>query len=145
MPPLFLQLCDAMDVKMYSMFCYTHEILVSLHSAVVVKHITVHILAMRPQYFYQPMTILKLFEVLRLYVRTVCVFFHVTARLSACSRVSRVSVRLYFVLTHFILETPKGVLAKSADPDQMPHNVASDLGLHYFASCSTIFQQIYLN
>ena len=44
-------------------------------------------------------------------------------------------------LTHFILETPKGVLAKSADPDQMPHNVASDLGLHYFASCSAIFQQ----
>ena len=48
-------------------------------------------------------------------------------------------------LTHFILETPKGVLAKSADPDQMPHNVASDLGLHYFASCSTIFQQKCLN
>ena len=48
-------------------------------------------------------------------------------------------------LTHFILETPKGVLAKSADPDQMPHNVASDLGLHYFASCSTIFQEKYLN
>ena len=48
-------------------------------------------------------------------------------------------------LTHFILETPKGVLAKSADPGQMPHNVASDLGLHYFASCSTIFQQKYLN
>ena len=45
------------------------------------------------------------------------------------------------MLTHFILETPKGVLAKSADPDQMPHNVASDLGLHYFASCSAIFQQ----
>ena len=44
-------------------------------------------------------------------------------------------------LTHFILETPKGVLAKSADSDQMPHNVASDLGLHYFASCSAIFQQ----
>ena len=44
-------------------------------------------------------------------------------------------------LTHFILETPKGVLAKSADPDQMPHNVASDLGLHYFESCSAIFQQ----
>ena len=43
-------------------------------------------------------------------------------------------------LTHFILETPKGVLAKSADPDQMPHSVASDLGLHYFASCSAIFQ-----
>ena len=50
-----------------------------------------------------------------------------------------------WTLTHFILETPKGVLAKSADPDQMPHNVASDLGLHYFASCSTIFQQKYLN
>ena len=48
-------------------------------------------------------------------------------------------------LTNFILETPKGVLAKSEDPDQMPHNVASDLGLHYFASCSTIFQQKYLN
>ena len=51
----------------------------------------------------------------------------------------------FIELTHFILETPKGVLAKSADPDQMPHNVASDLGLHYFASCSTIFQQKYLN
>ena len=46
-------------------------------------------------------------------------------------------------LTHFILDIPKGVLAKSADPDQMPHNVASDLGLHYFASCSAIFQQKY--
>ena len=44
-------------------------------------------------------------------------------------------------LTHFVLETPTGVLAKSADPDQMPHNVASELGLHYFASCSAIFQQ----
>ena len=52
---------------------------------------------------------------------------------------------LAYSLTHFILETPKGVLAKSADPDQMPHNVASDLSLHYFASCSTIFQQKYLN
>ena len=51
----------------------------------------------------------------------------------------------FYGLTHFTLETPKGVLAKSADPDQMPHNVASDLGLHYFASCSTIFQQKYLN
>ena len=48
-------------------------------------------------------------------------------------------------LSHFILETPKGVLAKSADPDQMPHNVASDLGLHYFASFSAIFQQKYIN
>ena len=47
------------------------------------------------------------------------------------------------LLTHLILDTPKGVLAKSADPDQMPHNVASDLGLHYFASCSAIFQQKY--
>ena len=53
--------------------------------------------------------------------------------------------RTWAILTHFILETPKGVLAKRADPDQMPHNVASDLGLHYFASCSTIFQQKYLN
>ena len=49
------------------------------------------------------------------------------------------------LLTHFILETPKGVLAKSGDPDQMPHNVASDLGLHYFASFSAIFQQKYIN
>ena len=53
-----------------------------------------------------------------------------------------VSLPLLHIL---ILETPKGVLAKSADPDHMPHNVASDLGLHYFASCSTIFQQKYLN
>ena len=29
-------------------------------------------------------------------------------------------------LTYFKLETPKGVLAKSADQDQMPHNVPSD-------------------
>ena len=43
--------------------------------------------------------------------------------------------------THFILENLKRVLAKSADPDQMPHNVASDPGLHYFASCSAVFQQ----
>ena len=43
------------------------------------------------------------------------------------------------LLTHFILETHKGVWAKSADPDQMPHNVASDQGLHYFASCSNHF------
>ena len=33
-------------------------------------------------------------------------------------------------LIHFTLETPKGVLAESTEPDQMPHNVASDLGLH---------------
>ena len=44
-------------------------------------------------------------------------------------------------LTCFILEAPTGVLAKSADLDQMPHNVASDSGLHYFARCSAIFQQ----
>ena len=48
-------------------------------------------------------------------------------------------------LTHFILELPKAVLTKSADKDQMPYNVASDPGLHYFANCSAIFQQIYLN
>ena len=35
-----------------------------------------------------------------------------------------------------MLETLKGVLATSADPDQMPHNVASDLGLHYFGGWS---------
>ena len=48
-------------------------------------------------------------------------------------------------LTHFILETLKEVLAKSEDPDQIPHNVASDLGLSYFASSSAIFQQKHRN
>ena len=47
--------------------------------------------------------------------------------------------------THFILETPTGVLAKSADPDQMPHDVASDPGLHYFVKFLAIFQQKNLN
>lgn len=37
------------------------------------------------------------------------------------------------LLTHRILENPKGVLAKRADPDQMSP------GLPYFASCSAIF------
>ena len=46
-------------------------------------------------------------------------------------------------LAYSILDTPKGILAKSADPDQMPHNVASDLGLRHFASCLAIFQQKY--
>ena len=54
---------------------------------------------------------------------------------------NRTIAELNTLLTHFVLETPTGVLAKSADPDQMPHNVASELGLHYFASCSAIFQQ----
>ena len=45
---------------------------------------------------------------------------------------------------YFILASSKGVLAKNADPDQVSHIVASDLGLHYFASCSAIFQQKYL-
>ena len=49
------------------------------------------------------------------------------------------------IFTHFILENPEGVQANSADSDQMPHNVASDQGLHYFATCSVMFQQIYLN
>ena len=35
------------------------------------------------------------------------------------------------ILAHFILETSKGVLENSADPGQMPYNVASDLDLHY--------------
>ena len=33
-------------------------------------------------------------------------------------------------LTHSYLESVKGSKANSADPDQMPHNVASDQGLH---------------
>ena len=49
-----------------------------------------------------------------------------------------------FNLTHFVPETHKGVKAKSADPDQMPH-VLFDPGLHYFASSSAIFQQKYFN
>ena len=70
------------------------------------------------------------------------------AKLYIKYKISHIEVLLpvmFFALTHFILETSKGVLAKSADPGQMPHNVASDLGLHYFASCSTIFEQKYLN
>ena len=47
------------------------------------------------------------------------------------------------ILTHFILEI--GVLAKSADPDQMPHHVASDPGLHFFASCSAFYQTKVIN
>ena len=34
--------------------------------------------------------------------------------------------RRNFFHNPFILETPKEVLAKNEDPDQMPHNVASD-------------------
>ena len=69
--------------------------------------------------------------------RTTCQFKCDTGNLKVTDKYT------YFdsVLTHFIQDTLKGVLAKSADPDQMPHNVASDPGLHYFASCSAIFQQ----
>ena len=42
-------------------------------------------------------------------------------------------------LTHCSLETPKRVLANSADPDQMPQNVASDKGLH----CLQIVQLLF--
>ena len=45
-----------------------------------------------------------------------------------------------FFLTHFILETLKGYW-QNAGPDHAPHNVASDPGLHYFASCLAFFQQ----
>ena len=34
-------------------------------------------------------------------------------------------------ITHFILESAKGVYAKREDPDQMSRNVAPDLGLHF--------------
>ena len=34
------------------------------------------------------------------------------------------------LLTHSYLETSKWILGKRADPDQMPHHVASDQGLH---------------
>ena len=38
---------------------------------------------------------------------------------------------IYFILTQFLTGKPvKGSKANSADPDQMPHNVASDQGLH---------------
>ena len=62
------------------------------------------------------------------------------------NQAERQSLPCLYTLTHFTLETPKGVLAKSADPDQMPHNVASDPGLQYFASCSAIFKKkIFIN
>ena len=35
-------------------------------------------------------------------------------------------------LTHSYLEAHKRVMANNADPDQTPHNVASDQGLHCF-------------
>ena len=44
-----------------------------------------------------------------------------------------------------ILETPKGVFPKGANPDQMPQDTAADTDLHYFANTSAIFQQEYLN
>ena len=34
------------------------------------------------------------------------------------------------ILTHYYRATPKRVIGNSADPDQMPHDVASDHGLH---------------
>ena len=33
-------------------------------------------------------------------------------------------------VTHYSLETPKRVIGKHADPDQMLQNAASDQGLH---------------
>ena len=35
-----------------------------------------------------------------------------------------------YELTHSYRETCKRFIANSADPDQMPHHVASDQGLH---------------
>ena len=32
-------------------------------------------------------------------------------------------------------------IGKNADPDQMPHNMKSDPGLHYFPSCSAICER----
>ena len=41
-------------------------------------------------------------------------------------------------LTHSYLEIRKGLQANSADSDQMPHNVASDQGLHCLLTGSSI-------
>ena len=34
-------------------------------------------------------------------------------------------------VTHYTLETPKGIIGKSANPDQMLQNAVSDEGVHY--------------
>ena len=47
----------------------------------------------------------------------------------------------FSLLNHFILEPQNGVLAESADPYQMPHNVASGSGLLNFASVQPFFSK----
>ena len=45
-------------------------------------------------------------------------------------------------LVHYYLETRKRVIANSADQDQMPHYVASDLGLHCFLTGFSVKSRI---
>ena len=78
-----------------------------------------------------------------------CLMSHRSLAITHCPPVAHGSVPeiygdwIYF--NPFHTGNPKVVFAKSADPDQMPHDVASDQGLHYFASSSAIYQQKYLN
>ena len=78
-----------------------------------------------------------------------CLMSHRSLAITHCPPVAHGSVPeiygdwIYF--NHFILETPKVVFAKSADPDQMPHDVASDPGLQNFASFSAMYKRKYLN
>ena len=48
---------------------------------------------------------------------------------------------LYSILTHCSLETPKKVMANSADQDQTAQNVASDQGLHCLQIVRPFFSQ----
>ena len=45
------------------------------------------------------------------------------------------------LLTHCSLETHKGYLAKSADPDQTPQNAASDQGLDCLQTVQPFFSR----
>ena len=40
------------------------------------------------------------------------------------------------------LDSPKGLLANSADPDQMLQNMASDQGLHYLQLVELFFSRV---
>ena len=51
----------------------------------------------------------------------------------------------YSILTHCSRENPKmGTQANSADPDQTPHNAASDQGLHCLLTAIFVLNQINL-
>ena len=104
-------------------------------------------------------SIFKIFNTFVIYdpCHSVCALFHLFIHLSVHPEVHPKSYlfwtysvyKLYIFIfgtyNQFYTGNPNGVLAKSADSDQMPHYVASDLGLNDFAVCSAIFQQKYHN